>query len=132
MASKSRARQTAKSARTGGYQRSEAGKSYQRAVKAMHVQVGKSDITHNQRRFRSLDKAMEFAASLPDSQKSYIVGKGEYNNQAKYANKPEGFAALNGWARGNYYGPYGDDLRDEAERIFKDGAKSYYVRWTDI
>lgn len=132
MASKSRARATAKSARTGSYKRSEVGKASRRATSRLRIQVGKSGIYHNQRMFRSLDRAMDFAASLPSNQKSMIIGHGNYNNTNQYQGKPNGFGALTGWARNDYYAVYGDDLKDEDERIFSGGAKTYYVRWSDI
>src|SRR5271155_4500354 len=96
-------RATAKAVRTGTYQRS------------------------------NLDKAIEFAESLPDEQHSYILGQGDYNNSSKYKGKQSGYAALSSWAMGNYYGYSRSNIQDEKKAIFQGGsARSYVVRWAPI
>lgn len=126
-------RRTAREIRAGMYQmgqprRTQAGRSYEQAASHFQVRVGKSDYYHHQRMFRSLDKAIEFAGSLPPNQASYIVGKGDYRNSTKYKGAKSGLAALSGMADSTAYPYMASHIRGENEGIFTNST-TYYVRW---
>lgn len=130
---KAQARSRAAAARKGTYERSAVGKASLKARERLTVRVAKTDVVHNQRQFRSLDRAIDFAASLPEDQASYILGHGDYNNVSKYKGNIGGYAALSDLAMGGYYRLSRDDIKDEESNIFKGGqARSYTVRWRDI
>jgi hypothetical protein len=118
---------------SGMPRRTEAGRAYEHRVSHFTVEVGKTGVKHHQRQFRTLDNALKFAGDLPPSQKSYIVAKGDYRNPNKYAQKSSGYAGISGWAQGDYYAAFADDIKDSQSDIFVEGSTtSYYVRWTDI
>ena len=126
-------RATAASASRGQYERSAVGKASAKARARQTVKVGKTGAVHNQRTFRSLDRAIEFAAGLPEDQASYILGHGSYNNVSKYKGNPDGYAALSDLAMGGYYRLSEYDIKDEESTIFKGGkARSYVVRWRPV
>lgn len=119
----SKARREAAKARQGGYQRSDIGRASARARARLTTKHG-----YQVRYFRSLDRATEYAGSLPQSQQTQIIGHGTYNlSTRRYEEDEEGWASLGDLALPDYYDSYRDDIKDEGERIFKGGAKSYRV-----
>lgn len=114
--------------RPGAKPRTAAGKAYQKAREKQWVKVGKSGKHHHQRRFNTLDNALNFASTLSPENHFYIIGRGEFADPSKYG-KDRGEASLSGWheagtaAFGNKY------MRDQADDIFT-STTSFYVRWS--
>jgi hypothetical protein len=78
--------------------------------------------------FRTLGGAISFAKSLPPGQASHIIGRGEYRYSSnRYSSGAKGWASLSEWAMPGYYRIAQNNVEDENERIFEDGADSFRV-----
>jgi hypothetical protein len=113
--------------REGKPRRTSAGKAYEQARARQWVKVGKSGKHHHQRRFNTLDNAMNFVTTLNPNQKFYIIARGTYVDASKYGAE-KGDAALINWHQAgsaNYASKY---IRSQDDELFTK-TTSYYVRW---
>ena len=93
--------------------------------------VGRSRM--NLQRFHNLNRAMDFASTLPGRAGVYIVGHGTFRVSTKYQGKLRGWAALNDfWAPHRYIRPANrTELHNKDAEIFDPYATTYEVRWSE-
>lgn len=127
-------RQLAKDVHAGLYSiegphRTAAGRAYEKARARQWIKVGRSGKHHHQRRFNTLDNALNFATTLSPNYHFYIIGRGEFADPSKYG-KDRGEASLNNWHEAGTTAYQDQSIRDNDEAIFT-SATSYYVRWSN-
>jgi hypothetical protein len=78
--------------------------------------------------FHTLEGALKYAAQLPDNQASHIIGRGQHRYSSnRYTEGDKGWASLSEWALPGYYDISYDDILDEDQRQFLDGADTFRV-----
>lgn len=78
--------------------------------------------------FRTLEGAMQYASQLPGGQASHIIGHGRHRYSSnRYEEGAKGWASLSEWAMPGFYRIARDEIIDENERIFEDGADTFRV-----
>lgn len=78
--------------------------------------------------FHTLGGAIKYASQLPGGQASHIIGRGVHQHSSnRYTQGDKGWASLSEWALPGYYDISGEDIEDENERQFEDGAESFRV-----
>lgn len=78
--------------------------------------------------FRTLDGAISYAMSLPPGQASHIIGHGTHRYSSnRYTADTKGWASISEWAMPGYYNIARNNIEDENENVFEDGADTFKV-----
>lgn len=109
----------------GLYKQSKVGKASEKARQRFTVKAGSK--THNQRRFNTLDKALDFVTTLNPDQTFYIIARGTFVDPDKYGEEKGNASLISGHTAG--YSRFADKhIRERDEELFTD-TTSYWVRW---
>jgi len=78
--------------------------------------------------FKTLGGAIKYASQLPDGTPSLILANGVHANSShRYTEGDKGWASISELAMPGYYDISYNDIEDENERLFQDGADTFKV-----